>query len=575
MDHQTTPNLALPLIQGGQAQKHVTHNEALRVLDLVTHLGVEGVAAAPPPAEPGERWIVGAEPAGPWEGRAGEVAVREDGAWSFLRPRAGWIAWERGGGLRVFDGAAWTGAGSGERVDRLGVGTEADGANRLAVRGAATLLAAEEGDHRVVVNKDAPGDTASVVFQTGWSGRAEIGVAGTDDLALKVSADGAAWREALVADAATGRVRFPGGIEAVVPAEAGGGAPVGAPYVASRGEGLVTNGTGLLGTAHNFPGLAFDASLAPAGLPGAFVHRGHSALVLSGEAMPVRPDRVYRLEAAVLQDALPGDWSAHPHGERHRHYVGLAAYDTDGLPILATHHMRFRHGGADSLTTLAAPLAPGDASLRLADAAGWNESVAAAHARAITVFGYRNAGGALQDGYSRITRGGMFAPGGVDKAAGTVALAAPWPAEMGNPDDPAGVWPAGTAIANGRGGSTYKYAAFSAFVPPEAGRWYRGTGFVGGVDLSGRNEPANLPPGTAAVRLLILANHSNVPGGGGGWAATGPDHAVRLAGLSLAEVGGAAMRRRADGAVALKVPAPDFDAGTVPLVPAAPSVEAI
>ena len=37
---QTSTHLSLPYIQGGQAQKHVTHNEALRQLDLLVQLSV-------------------------------------------------------------------------------------------------------------------------------------------------------------------------------------------------------------------------------------------------------------------------------------------------------------------------------------------------------------------------------------------------------------------------------------------------------------------------------------------------------------------------------------------------------
>ena len=36
----TTPNLALPFILPSQAQKHVTHNEALQQLDAVVQLAV-------------------------------------------------------------------------------------------------------------------------------------------------------------------------------------------------------------------------------------------------------------------------------------------------------------------------------------------------------------------------------------------------------------------------------------------------------------------------------------------------------------------------------------------------------
>lgn len=47
------------------------------------------------------------------------------------------------------------------------------------------------------VNKAADTDTASLLFQTGWSGRAEMGLAGDDNFSVKVSADGSSWTTAL------------------------------------------------------------------------------------------------------------------------------------------------------------------------------------------------------------------------------------------------------------------------------------------------------------------------------------------------------------------------------------------
>ena len=49
-------------------------------------------------------------------------------------------------------------------------------------------------------------DTASLLFQTSHSGRAELGLTGDDRLHLKVSPDGLSWTEALVVDGATGKV---------------------------------------------------------------------------------------------------------------------------------------------------------------------------------------------------------------------------------------------------------------------------------------------------------------------------------------------------------------------------------
>jgi len=52
-------------------------------------------------------------------------------------------------------------------------------------------------------------DTASLLYQTNWSGHPEMGLAGNDDFAIKVSADGTTFTEALRIDATTGAVSLP------------------------------------------------------------------------------------------------------------------------------------------------------------------------------------------------------------------------------------------------------------------------------------------------------------------------------------------------------------------------------
>ena len=47
-----TANLGLPCIEGSQAQKHVTHNEALRILDTLVQLAVQDRDLTAPPATP-------------------------------------------------------------------------------------------------------------------------------------------------------------------------------------------------------------------------------------------------------------------------------------------------------------------------------------------------------------------------------------------------------------------------------------------------------------------------------------------------------------------------------------------
>lgn len=52
MTEQTTL-LDLPYIMPSQAQKHVRHNEALRILDAVLHIRVGAMEVEVPPEEPG------------------------------------------------------------------------------------------------------------------------------------------------------------------------------------------------------------------------------------------------------------------------------------------------------------------------------------------------------------------------------------------------------------------------------------------------------------------------------------------------------------------------------------------
>jgi len=391
----TTRNLGLPLLAAGQAQKHVTHNEALTALDALVQLAVRSRTAGTPPASPaeGERHIVGPAPTGAWGAQADRVAVRLDGAWTFFMPRLGWLAYVEdeavivswsgsawipfgetaaallaklltidgdgsgldadlfggtrnetyaalmamqtmmtgGGTLSVsstfevrwsariiamgfgrgahwgtsgyFDvampavgasvpgvgGAAsktvtaggiplaawealyyavpvgagfpsvpgnfrvvgytaafevpatwiclcarngdmadvtfWNGLklGAGQSYDRatstaarpkltgLGIGTDSDAANALAVASAAILFSHAGAGMQAKANKAAASDTASLLFQTAFSGRAEFGTLGSDNVSLKVSPDGSAWFNAFSVDRATGQVSFDAG----------------------------------------------------------------------------------------------------------------------------------------------------------------------------------------------------------------------------------------------------------------------------------------------------------------------------------------------------------------------------
>lgn len=216
-----TPHLGLPLLAAGQAQKHVTHNEALTLLDSLVQLACLDKDLSGPPANPaeGDRYLVtAASPTGAWAGLAGQVVRFTNGVWIGAVPSAGWLAYLADEKLvYVFDGSAWTALTAGgttpASVARFGVNTQADATNRLAVKADAALFSWDDatpgsGDMRITVNKKAAAKDAGFVLQTGWSSRALFGTLGGDDFVLKTSADGQTYRTALTARAATGIVAF-------------------------------------------------------------------------------------------------------------------------------------------------------------------------------------------------------------------------------------------------------------------------------------------------------------------------------------------------------------------------------
>ena len=225
-----TTRLALPRIDAAQAQKHVTHNEALSLLDALVHLSVISRSGAAPvaPVE-GARTLVTADAAGAFAGQAGKIASFDDGAWRFLVPRKGWRVYvEAENRMFVYDGAAWTAL----QVDLtdlqnmryLGVGAAADADNpvlakvNVATFTASRIASGGTGDLRIKLDKERTSSVLSQLYQTNWSGRAETGLIGDDKYRIKVSADGASWKEAMNVDPASGRVYFPNGASDLVAA---------------------------------------------------------------------------------------------------------------------------------------------------------------------------------------------------------------------------------------------------------------------------------------------------------------------------------------------------------------------
>ncbi|MGX0904750.1 hypothetical protein ACSSV8_003344 [Roseovarius sp. MBR-79] len=210
-----TTNLLLPYILAAQAQKHVTHNEALRLLDGLVQLSVIGRDLAAPPTSPvdGDRYIVATGGAGDWAGWDLNVALWSDGAWLRLPPRTGWRVWvEDERLLLVYDGVGWVGTTPAalQNLALLGVGTTADAATPFAAKLNAALWTAKTvaeggtGDLFYTMNKEAAADDLGLTLRTGFVTRALLGLFGSDRLRLAVSPDGSTFFDGLSIDNATG-----------------------------------------------------------------------------------------------------------------------------------------------------------------------------------------------------------------------------------------------------------------------------------------------------------------------------------------------------------------------------------
>lgn len=223
MSDDHSARLALPYLAAGQMQKHVTLNEALTRLDALVQTAVLSRTTVAQPGTPGDGslWILPAGATGAdWSARSGGALVRAEGG--------GWTGIEAADGLIVLvldadeivvrAGSAWVELGArlgvAQALTRLGIGTTADAVNPFAARLNAALWTALEagsggtGDLRLTLNKETAADVLSLLFQSGYGGRAELGLVGDDDLRLKVSSNGTGWHDAFAVDRASGRTTF-------------------------------------------------------------------------------------------------------------------------------------------------------------------------------------------------------------------------------------------------------------------------------------------------------------------------------------------------------------------------------
>jgi len=158
-----TPKLSLPYIMPAQAQKHVTHNEALAKLDVIVQLSVLSMNLKSPPEvrSNGDAFIVASNGQNEWLNKDAQIALWDDETWTFFTPIHGWLC--------------------------------------------AVLLSHDDvspgnGDMRLVLNKASDENIAGIVFQNQYEGRAEITLGSEEDLSFRVSEDGSNWYDAMRID---------------------------------------------------------------------------------------------------------------------------------------------------------------------------------------------------------------------------------------------------------------------------------------------------------------------------------------------------------------------------------------
>jgi Protein of unknown function (DUF2793) len=207
-----TDRIGLPYILQSQSQKEVTHNDGLGLLDMLVQAVVQSISLNTPPVSPvlGDCYIVGGSPTGVWVGNSNKIAQAITGGWRYYIPFNGLSVFNiTDSTIYRFNGTAWASTAISllQNLSMLGINATADATNKLSVNSSAILFNNIGNGVQVKLNKNAAADSASFLFQNGFSGRSEIGLTGDDDFHFKVSPDGSTWYDGLVIDRNNGRLK--------------------------------------------------------------------------------------------------------------------------------------------------------------------------------------------------------------------------------------------------------------------------------------------------------------------------------------------------------------------------------
>ncbi|MFC4291511.1 DUF2793 domain-containing protein [Sphingorhabdus arenilitoris] len=112
MMQMNTARHKMPLIFAGQAQKELTHNEALAIIDALISPAVLDEIAAPVSnlgaGDAGKCWLVAPLAQGAWAGHDRKIAYWTGGSFRFLEPHEGMTVWQKAQSVFfVYQAGAW------------------------------------------------------------------------------------------------------------------------------------------------------------------------------------------------------------------------------------------------------------------------------------------------------------------------------------------------------------------------------------------------------------------------------------------------------------------------------------
>ena len=215
----TSSNLKLPFILPSQAQKHVTHNEALQILDALVQLTPISSSRSVPPASAQEAdiYIIANSATGVWSGHDHEIAVYRAKSWQFYPLRVGWRAYIPAQNMQiVYTGKNWI-LDEPTKLQNLtlfGLNAKATAAVPVHVRANTAVWSAKSsgdggtGSMVQVLERESIKDDLGFMLKTDGICTAVLGQFGSNRFRVSVSVDGKSFLEALSVNTSKGIVDF-------------------------------------------------------------------------------------------------------------------------------------------------------------------------------------------------------------------------------------------------------------------------------------------------------------------------------------------------------------------------------